>query len=434
MGGIHSGQEENRQTTPDPLTASTTALAGAPDASGKAPLTATLDNDGIVTSITLAMAKALGVDTSEAIGHRFSELVLPDDWDRIERQFKLAREERTSSEAKKVHPSSPTAGRSELRLRIAPLEGVISAVILLAVDEERSEKASAPSTSYDLAHYLFSWSELLAIAVDKGKRVITFSSSAESLTGKTQQDVLGKDIGDLLDPEPVFQSGFRMALDKVFNGETRVVNLRIMDKNSVIVKLQFRIQPIRDPEGRIIGALGFGHELPSNNPLEVIEGGMATNLEVLAETSTDFVESEDLAKAMDKDLDKLIDSLGVDFAVFRLVGVESKPRMVCAGLDFRQGRMLLESHLVGEGPLYRGVQNGASFISLDVQSDPRLVLEVEGVRSLICLPIRFRGEIYGCGAFGSMRSAINFQSKLSTLQLFCNQVAISMRKAKLKAE
>ena len=433
MGGIHSGQEDNRQASPDPLTASTTSLAEPAD-TGNAPLLASLDHDGIVSSITLAMAKALGVDTSEAIGHRFSELVLPDDWDRMERLFRLAQEERVTSEVRRVHPSSPTAGRSELKLRVAPMEGVIASVLLLAVEVERSEKTTTPSTSFEIAEQLLSWNDLLAIAVDKGRRVITFSSSAESLTGKSQQDMLGRDIGEVLDPEPVYQSDFRNALDKVFTGESRVADLRLLDKSNAIVKLQWRIQPIKDPEGRVIGAMGFGHELPTNNPLDVIEGGMATNLDVLAETSTDFVESEDLAKAMDKDLDKLIGSLGVDFAVFRLVGVESKPRMICAGLDFRQGRMLLESHLVGEGPLYRGVQNGASFISLDAQTDPRLILEIEGVRSLICLPIRFRGEFYGCGVFGSMRSTINFQTKLSTLQLFCNQVAISMRKSKLKAE
>jgi signal transduction histidine kinase/PAS domain-containing protein len=434
MGGIHSGQEENRQSSPDPLTESGTALAEAQPKLGKAPLLVSLDHDGIVSSITLAMAKALGVDTSEAVGHPFSELILPDDWDRVLHHFKLAQEERMSSEVRRIHPSSPTAGVPELRLKVAPLEGVISAVLLMVMEEERSEKGASPSTPNDLIEYLLSWTELLAIAVDKGKRIITFSKSAESLTGRSRQDMLGKDIGLVLDPEPVYQSEFRSSLDKVFNGETRVVDMRLMDKNKAIVKMQFRIQPMKDKDERIIGALGFGHELPRSIPLDVIEGGMATNLEVLAETSTDFVESDDLAKAMDKDLEKLINSLGVDFAVFRLVGVESKPRMICAGLDFRQGRLLLESHLVGEGPLYRGVQNGASFMSLDVQGDPRLVLEVEGVRSLICLPIRFRGEIYGCGAFGSMRSTINFQSKLPTLQLFCNQVAISMRKAKLKAE
>jgi len=301
---------------------------------GKAPLLASLDHDGIVSSITLAMAKALGVDTSEAIGHRFSELVLPDDWDRLERLFRLAQEERASSEVRRIHPSSPTAGKPELRLKVAPLEGVISAVLVMVIDEEKCEAAAVPSNPYELAEHLLSWKELLAIAVDKGRRVITFSSSAESLTGRSQQDMLGKDIGVVLDPEPVFQADFRNSLDKVFNGETRIVEMRLLDKNNVTVKLQFRIQPIKDKEGRIIGAMGFGHELPSINPLAVIEGGIATNLEVLAETSTDFVESEDLAKAMDKDLEKLINSLGVDFAVFRLVGVESKPRMICAGLDF----------------------------------------------------------------------------------------------------
>ncbi|MDD1747939.1 MAG: GAF domain-containing protein [Methanomassiliicoccales archaeon] len=433
MGGIHSGQEEGRQSSPDLLTVSSPASAELQGGTTSIPLIACLDQDGTISSLTLAMAKAFGVDTSEAVGHRFSELVLPDDWDRIERVFRLAQHERISSDVRRVHPVSPTSGRLEMNIRVAPLEGVMSSVLLSVLDTEKCE-TPATNSSQEVAEQLFSWSDLVSIAVDKGRRVTTLSTSVEVLTGKTHQDMVGRDIMEILDPEPIFQSNFRNSLDKVFNGETRILDLRLLDKKGTVVQLRWRLQPIKNNEGKVAGAMGFGHELPSNDPLGVIEGGMATNLEVLAETSTDFVESEDLAKAMDKDLEKLIDSLGVDFAVFRLVGVESKPRMVCAGLDFRQGRTLLESHLVGEGPLYRGVQNGATFISLDAQTDPRLVLEVQGVRSLICLPIRFRGEIYGCGAFGSMRSAINFQSKLSTLQLFCNQVAISMRKAKLKAE
>lgn len=434
MGGIHIGQEENRQDSPDLIDSGPSPLAELPGQMEQEPILASLDQDGTIISITPAMARSLGTDPAEAVGHKFAEYVLAEDWERMERPFKLALDSKVTSEIRRIHPASPMPGILEMRLKVAPLEATSSSVVIMVVDSNKADRSAMPATSYEVAEQLFSWNELLAFAVDRGRRVITYSASAETLTGRSQHEMLGKDIGEVLDPDPVFQAEFRNSLDKVFGGETKVVDLQLMDKGKAIVKLRWRMQPMKDPDGRVIGAMGFGHELPSPNPLEMMEGGVISNLEVLAETSTDFVESEDLAEAMDKDLDKLIDSLSVDFAVFRLVGVESKPRMVCAGIDFRRGRKLLESHLVGEGPLYRGVQNGASFISLDAQTDPRLVLEDEEVKSIICLPIRFRGEIYGCGAFGSMRSAISFQAKLPMLQLFCNQVAISMRKAKLKAE
>jgi len=147
MGGIHSGQEEGRQSSPDLLTTNSPSSAEANDGTTNAPLIACLDQDGIVSSLTLAMAKALGVDTSEAVGHRFSELVLPDDWDRIERVFRLAQHERTSSDVRRVHPSSPTAGRLEMNLRVAPLEGVMSSVLLSVLEAERCESTATNSYS-----------------------------------------------------------------------------------------------------------------------------------------------------------------------------------------------------------------------------------------------------------------------------------------------
>jgi len=396
-------------------------------------LLASLDRDGKVLFLTPGMAKALGVEAKDATGVYFEELVALEQREGMKFLIKSALESTEGSPAKKFNPASEAKRRTEISLMSIHLPSQDSLLLMIGAAWPMSSTMTS-LTTYEMTQQLFSWNDLIAIAVDREGKVITSSSSVESLTGRLQEDILGKEMVELLEDEASSLLQFKTALAKVLEGEVYEGEVRLLARAKVPVMLRWRMQPIRDHMGKVIGAMGFGHEPPSPLAMNAIEARTEPSLEVLAETSTDIVESDDLAEAIEKDLDKLIDSLGVDFAVFRLVGRESKPRMVCAGLDFRRGRMLLESHLIGEGPLYRGVQNGAPFISMDAQTDPRIVLEDKEIRSVICLPIRFRGEIYGCGAFGSMRSAINFQSKLPVLQVFCNQVAISMRKVKLKDE
>jgi len=77
------------------------------------------------------------------------------------------------------------------------------------------------------------------------------------------------------------------------------------------------------------------------------------------------------------------------------------------------------------------VESGNVFASEDLLNDRRISIQFEKPRAIICLPVHFRRESYGCAIFGSYHAMSDIMSKETVLQVFCNQVAISHRNGKL---
>ena len=438
MGGIQSGRGSESAVKGDPSQWEVSKDLS-PKHSTCLPdvLALTLDTEGKIASISKSFETVLNIKVKDVIGQSLFDLIHLDDIKAMRKLFDAIVDGSESSGEKKIRMVVNGGDPVQVLLSVAQLSNGdtfsgISAMACLVENGEQKEVSSI--ISYEITEQLLSWTQFLAIATDLQHRIIMFSPSAEQLTGFNKEDVLGKEITHLLDAGKNSTTDYMEAMKKVLEGEAVNSSLHFLNKNGSAIETKWRSQPIRDQTGNLIGVMGFGHEFTASIPMDEEVENLGHNFEVLAETSTDIAESEDLAEAIDKDLGKLIDSLGVDFAIFRLIGAEAKPRMVCAGMDFKKGRKLLESRVVGLGPLYRSVQSGKAFITLDAQTDPRIVVGEADIKSIVCLPIKFKSDVYGCAAFGSTKSTTSLQSKLPILQVFCNQVAISVRKALLKGQ
>ncbi len=75
-------------------------------------------------------------------------------------------------------------------------------------------------------------------------------------------------------------------------------------------------------------------ELSDNGPGDDIE----SPIQILAKTSIDIIENIDLAEIIEVEVRKLMESLGLDFAIFRLMSPDDRPLMLCHGLDFKEAR------------------------------------------------------------------------------------------------
>jgi PAS domain S-box-containing protein len=398
------------------------------------PMMLSFDRSGRIFSTSKGFEDLAHILAKEIIGRDFLDFVHAEDQRTVRRMLESVVEQGLDPSQSRVRLVFPGIDVARVMLKLLGMKNAGSDILIHAIIWQVDEGWGPGETvSYEINQQLLSWPDFITIATDLEGRIIMFSPSAETRTGLNRDEVLGTDITEMIDADRLSISDYSSSVRSVMaTGEAAYLDLPLMGKNGSM-SLKWRAQPMRDPEGKVIGIMGFGHSLPATGrPESSIPVGQ--NLEVLAETSTDIVESEDLAEAIDKDLDKLIDSLGVDFAVFRLIGADSKVRMVCAGLDFRKGRKLLESRVVGLGPLYREVQSGETFIAMDAQTDPRIVIEEPEIKSLLCLPIKYKREVYGCAAFGDTRSTGTILTKLPILQVFCNQVGIAVRKLLLKGE
>lgn len=436
MGAIQSGKE------PDPAARDDPSQWAAPEEAVNRRLNSanlisfSLDESGVILTVSKAFEEATGFEASEVVGRDLGSLLVEEDRKAVGRALEALVETKADASERLVRFRSEGAEPVQLAIRFVRMQGKGSAMVISALAWPKGEelKSANGMVSYEVTEQLMNWQEFVAIATDLEGRIILFSPSAEQLIGHDRDDVLGRNIAELVDGERTSAGELARIIAGAKDGHAASITLFLLTKSGRSIELRWRAQPMRDLEGKVIGVMGFGHTPVAVPETEEAAGVIGRNLEILAEASTDIVESQDLGEAIDKDLDKLIDSLGVDFAVFRLIGAESKPRMVCAGIDYRKGRKLLESRVVGMGPLYRSVQSGQAFLSMEAQADPRIVIDEPEIKSLICLPIKFKSEVYGCAAFGDTRAIGSIMAKLPILQVFCNQVAITVRKLLLKRE
>lgn len=397
--------------------------------------TLTLDSEGRVFSVSKTFDRFFHRPSSDLIGKPFRELVEKADWGSVEEALRSLGS----------GPEENRRARAQLRLAgDAPVPFELSFAQLTdgtaTIGVNVLAKLSHPflplrgnEISKQLTEDLMSSAQLSVIALDTEGKVLAVSRVTESELGYERADLVGKRLAELLVTDRLSEDELVRLIAMTLEGGRPTANIPLRKRDGTTVEFAWRLMPLGGEGGKTMGVLCVGHDTLMLRPMEGEAEDIQT-LEVLAETSTDLVESDDLADTIDRDLDKLIESLGIEYAVFRLMGVESKPRLVCAGVDFKVARKLLESRVVGSGQLYRTVQEGKPFISLDLRSDPRIVIEELDIRSLACLPIKFKKEIFGCAVFASSRLNGITQNKLPILQVFSNQVAISVRKARLKRE
>ena len=393
----------------------------------------TLGPNGEIRSVSKSFEELFHATPSSAIGRDFRDYVSSEDEDSIRECLDSL--STTSNDVERVKATLEMAnGAIPFELSFISLSNETSIIGFHVMARESfpdafSEDGPVPRA---IADKVMSWTRLIVVGMDLDGRITTISRSTQEEIGYLREEVVGRPVTDFIVPrEDVLD--LRDVLRRVSEGEPVSQELAIKKKDGGTLEVFWRYVPIRNEDDEIIGIYAIGQEAPSlSRGLDADATGF--NLEVLAEASTDLVESDDLADTIDRDLDKLVDSLGISFAVFRLLSVEAKPRMVCANIDFKRGRKLLESRVIGSGPLFKSVQDGNSFISLDIKSDPRIEIEGTEVRSIACLPIKYKREVYGCAVFASDQVNGISQARLPALQVFCNQVAISVRKARLKSE
>ena len=277
---------------------------------------------------------------------------------------------------------------------------------------------------------LLTFVHLMVIAFDQTGKIIIYNKTIENVVARSRADVLGSQITDLLDQKEIEKAEVMQAIEEVLSGRTRMLEMPLLSTQGTLV-MNWRLTPLKDDIGNTIGVLALTSDPTQAVRMEMEIEQLGRHMEILAETTRDISENLDPTESIDQELMRMVEALDFDFAVFRLIEEGNVPQMFCSGIDFRNGRTLLESPFEDGTPLFRSVENGNTFTSEDLQKDRRISIQFEKPRAIICLPVHFRRESYGCAIFGSYRTMSDIMSKETVLQVFCNQVAISHRNGKL---
>ncbi|MBN1109495.1 MAG: GAF domain-containing protein [Methanomassiliicoccales archaeon] len=146
-------------------------------------------------------------------------------------------------------------------------------------------------------------------------------------------------------------------------------------------------------------------------------------LHFLAEASSELISRDDPQEVVQNELDNLLGREGLDVAVMRLLGWDGRPQLFCSGIDFKKARELFEAR-IGEVSLADRMTQGESctFSASDQEGGQDLISL--GFQALVCLPLRFRGDLVGAGIFGTKFPVEDLETRRLTLQVFSNQIAM----------
>jgi signal transduction histidine kinase len=284
--------------------------------------------------------------------------------------------------------------------------------------------------SSQLMDELLTFVHLMVIAFDQTGKIIVYNKTVEDVVSRSSSEVLGSQIMDILDPKEIQETEILQAIQEVLTGKTLSLKMPLLSMAGTLF-LNWRLTPLKDDLGNTTGVLALTNDPTHAVKMERDIEQLGRHMEILAETSRDISDNLDPTESIDHELIRMVKALDFDFAVFRLIDEGNIPQMFCSGVDFRNGRALLESPLVNGTALYTSVENGNVFTSEDLRKDRRITAQYDKPRAIICLPVRFRRESYGCAIFGSYDPMADIMSKETVLQVFCNQVAISHRNGKL---
>lgn len=292
---------------------------------------------------------------------------------------------------------------------------------------------SSMGSSLSLAHVLSSMS-LPLIALDASGRITHIDERAKVVMGRGSKEVLGLLFEELLakGTPPSQREVYAEAFKKCLGGEPARVALTF---STPLGLLEYRctLIPTTDPRGVVDGTVVIlREERPKERPCN--EGRPNESIRVLAKTSSDLLENADLKEIIESETARLISSLGLDFAIFRILTPDEKPLMMCHGIDYKEAREVLESSLHDGTPMYVSVCKGRELVLDDIGEVTRTLRNVPRVRSLAALTIHWTNKAYGCAVFGTRRPGVSVKLHHPVLKVFCNQVGISLRNAALRHE
>jgi len=225
------------------------ALTGFTDLYDFAPIAYfTLDHKGIIHAANLTAATLLGIERARLIGRRFDSFLLP----AARPAFTAFIEKVLTSQAKEVCEAEfENGGNSPLFVRIeAMIDASLQKCSIALVDiteRKRAEEAQAQLAA------LVDSSDDAIIAKSLNGIILSWNTGSERLFGYRDNEVIGKSMTLLIPSE--LQKEEKRILRRLWAGE-RIENFETvrLTKDGRRVEVSITASPIKDSQGRIIGA------------------------------------------------------------------------------------------------------------------------------------------------------------------------------------
>ena len=247
----------------------------------------TVADDGTLLEMNAAGLAMVGASSADdIIGKDLYSIIAPEDRDRY-REFnqRICRGEKGSLEFGIIGLEGT---RREMETNAAPLRHSNGTMVQLAITHDVTERRRAERAAL-LWSAIVDSSDDAIISKDLNGVITSWNKSAERVFGYTAEEAIGKPVtivipADRQSEEPAILSRLKRG-ERVDHFET--VRRR---KNGTLVDISLTISPVRDGQGKIIGASKIARDISERKRLSELQERMAA----IVESSDDAIISKDL--------------------------------------------------------------------------------------------------------------------------------------------
>ncbi|GID27853.1 hypothetical protein Abr02nite_28360 [Paractinoplanes brasiliensis] len=167
---------------------------------------------------------------------------------------------------------------------LSPVQAEGKTMVLAAIQDVTARRMQAHTNARLAAIVESSNDAIVSKALDG--TIQTWNSGAERLYGYTAAEMIGHDVTRLLPPDRLFEE--KHLLSRVNRGETVPQHeTRRMRKDGRIIEVSLSMAPVRDDDGRIIGASTVAHDITARVQAEKRLRVEREQLEMIMEAAAD---------------------------------------------------------------------------------------------------------------------------------------------------
>jgi PAS domain S-box-containing protein len=402
--------------------------------------------DGHIISWNAAATRMYGHQSADVIGRPAELLVPPDLRDEERRIFeKVRRGERVEHfETTRI---AHDGRRIPVSLSVSPVldaGGLVIAASEIARDIEQQKRAERASAQLGA---IVESSDDAVVSKDLNGIIQSWNAGAERIFGYSRAEIVGRHVTTIIPPE--LHDEERTIIERIRAGE-RVEHFDTVrvSKDGSRIPVSLTVSPIRDPEGRIIGASKIARDISERRRAErdLLEGrrrlaAEAAALARLNEASVRLWHSRSLAAGLDEVLRTMRALTGAEKGNVQFLNPTRNTLTIVAHAGFEPDFLATFEHLPANdarAACGRALTAGQPVVIEDVLVDKAYaafhdVARAAGYRSVIAVPL-FAADGQRLGAISMHFPSPHrpTEAEMRRLQLYCRQVGDFIQRIRLE--
>jgi PAS domain S-box-containing protein len=294
---------------------------------------------------------------------------------------------------------------------------------------------SPPDAAQRLAAIVESSADAIA-SKDLNGIITSWNRGAEQLFGYTADEAIGKSILLVIPPDRRGEED--LVLEKIRRGE-RVEHFDTVRwrKDGTLVDISLTVSPIRDNEGKVVGASKIARDITHRKRIERELDDLHRRLLGLAVTSASILRSPDVGAVLSAAIDLARDVFPADgYAVWRSDGDGRWHAVKSFGISDEFARRVVRSAAVIPD---REVPFAEPLICADVDEQPLLAdlreaYAAEGIRSMAIFPVFIGGRRSGTVVFYARQRRAYSDVDVQVGKAVANLAAAALTTAELYEE